>query len=110
MLNHIAKWNGTNWLPLGSGMNSNVYALALDNSNNLYAGGQFTIAGGSNASCVAKWNGTNWTQQQGGAQPSERYAPGEAALGNKVVLFGGVGPVMGLAEPALNDTEAVGVI
>jgi hypothetical protein len=27
--NHIAKWNGTNWAPLGNGMNGAVYALAV---------------------------------------------------------------------------------
>src|SRR6266481_9298362 len=27
--NHIAKWNGSNWTALGSGMNSNVFALAV---------------------------------------------------------------------------------
>ena len=34
------------WSALGSGMNSNVYALAVDASGNLYAGGSFTTAGG----------------------------------------------------------------
>ncbi len=29
----------------GSGMNGSVYALAIDGSGNLYAGGQFLAAG-----------------------------------------------------------------
>jgi trimeric autotransporter adhesin len=58
--NYIAQWNGTNWSPLGSGMNSNVSALALS-GNTLYAGGSFTTAGGSAANCVAQWNGSNWS-------------------------------------------------
>jgi trimeric autotransporter adhesin len=43
--NYIAKWNGSAWSSLGSGMNSGVYALAVS-GNDLYAGGDFAIAGG----------------------------------------------------------------
>src|SRR5438105_9121405 len=31
--NHIAKWNGSSWSALGSGMNGTVYALAVSGSN-----------------------------------------------------------------------------
>ena len=41
----IAKWNGTNWSSLGSGLGSTVSALAVQGSN-LYAAGYFTNAGG----------------------------------------------------------------
>src|ERR1043166_756037 len=58
--NHIAKWNGTNWSAVGSGMNNGVYMLAAAGSD-LYAGGDFTTAGGSSANHIAKWNGTGWS-------------------------------------------------
>src|SRR5580765_4860694 len=58
--NHIAKWNGSSWSALGSGMNSNVLALAVSGSN-VYAGGNFTTAGGSAANYIAKWNGSSWS-------------------------------------------------
>lgn len=57
---HIAKWNGTNWSALGSGLDGKVYALALS-GNNLYAGGAFTNAGGTVAAGIARWDGTNWS-------------------------------------------------
>jgi hypothetical protein len=57
---NIAKWNGTTWSPLGSGMNGTVAALAWDGTN-LYAGGSFTTAGGINANNIAKWNGSVWS-------------------------------------------------
>ncbi len=56
----IAKWDGSSWLPLGSGMGGDVYALAVAGSN-LYVGGRFTTAGGSAATNIAKWNGSNWS-------------------------------------------------
>ncbi len=37
--NHIAKWNGTIWSALGSGMNNDVYALAVDGSGNSFTPG-----------------------------------------------------------------------
>ena len=62
--NHIAKWNGTNWVALGNGLNSDVYCLAVFNDGqgaSLYAGGRFTNASGIAANSIAKWNGTNWS-------------------------------------------------
>ena len=44
-----------------SGMNFLNYALTVDDSGNLYAGGQFTTAGGTSANYVAKWDGNNWS-------------------------------------------------
>jgi hypothetical protein len=46
---------------LGTGVNNEVRALAVDGGGNLYAGGSFTAAGGMGASRVAKWNGTAWS-------------------------------------------------
>ena len=43
------------------GVNGYVNALALDGSGNLYAGGDFTTAGGVSANRVAKWNGSKWS-------------------------------------------------
>lgn len=56
-----AKWNGTAWSALSSGVNDNVRALATDSNGNLYAGGYFTDAGGGAANHVAKWNGSAWS-------------------------------------------------
>ena len=64
--NYVAKWNGTAWSTLGSGdnfgVNSPVYALALDGSN-LYVGGSFTSVALNNvpANYIARWDGASWT-------------------------------------------------
>ncbi len=65
--NNIAKWNGSRWSPLGSGVSGLqafsppiIYALAVS-GNDLYAAGNFTNAGGVAASNIAKWNGSSWS-------------------------------------------------
>lgn len=51
-----------NWGPVGLGTNLTVQSLAVDTNNNvLYAGGIFTLAGGSTALNVAKWDGSNYS-------------------------------------------------
>ncbi|MHC1725088.1 MAG: hypothetical protein AB9866_03555 [Syntrophobacteraceae bacterium] len=61
LADHIARWNGGGWSPLGSGANGDVNALALDGKGYLYAGGSFTTAGGEPVSNIAKWNGSTWS-------------------------------------------------
>ncbi len=56
----VAKWDGTNWSALGSGVDGYVTALAVSGSN-LYAGGHFETAGGNSARNIAKWDGSNWS-------------------------------------------------
>lgn len=58
--NYIAKWNGSEWASLGSGMNGQVMALVVS-GDELYAGGRFTTAGGIVANGIAKWNGSSWS-------------------------------------------------
>ena len=61
----IAKWDGQGWSNLGSGVSldnsqvASVLALTASGST-LYAGGVFTLAGGSAASNIARWDGTRW--------------------------------------------------
>jgi hypothetical protein len=43
-----AKWDGSSWSALGSGINDWVWALAVSGGT-LYAGGYFTAAGGNAA-------------------------------------------------------------
>jgi hypothetical protein len=56
----IARWDGTSWTSLGSGLGaegdySSISTLAVDDSSNLYVGGQFTLAGNKPSAYLAKW-------------------------------------------------------
>ncbi len=54
--NNIARWDGANWFPLGSGLDNNVDVLATD-GRNLYVGGSFIMAGGKSSYHFAVWYG-----------------------------------------------------
>jgi hypothetical protein len=59
--NNIARWDGSSWSPLGSGMNGTVRALTVLPNGDIVAGGNFTTAGGVAANRIARWNGSSWT-------------------------------------------------
>lgn len=67
-LNHVAKWDGVQWLSVGEGLNDTVARFCIDTAQNiLYAGGAFTQTGlGMPAKHIAKWNGSVWTEIGGG--------------------------------------------
>jgi len=74
-VNNIAYWDGSQWLPLGSGMNGAVSALATWDPDGdgpltaqLVAGGQFTTAGGVTVSYIARWDGSDWHPLGSGMQ------------------------------------------
>jgi hypothetical protein len=53
--NRIAKWDGSAWMTLGSGLNNTVNTLAISGTN-LFAGGLFTTAGGIGSLRAARAN------------------------------------------------------
>ncbi len=63
--NRIAKWNGSSWAALGSGldMNGTVWALTVFDDGGgpaLYVGGFFNSVGGVPANHIARWDGSSW--------------------------------------------------
>ena len=59
--NNIARWDGAQWQPLGSGVDSyTVYALVVDFDSTLIAGGNLTAAGGIPCNRIARWDGEQW--------------------------------------------------
>ncbi|MBF9141708.1 T9SS type A sorting domain-containing protein [Hymenobacter properus] len=63
---NIAKWNGSSWSALGTGVSggisgnpSYVNAIAVSGAN-VYVGGVFTQAGGTTVDNISRWDGTRW--------------------------------------------------
>lgn len=78
---YIARWNGTTWSPMGTGLNTWVRSLRVENGV-LYAGGFFTPGH------VARWTGETW--QPIGAGMSGPSVPAVFALASyQQQLFAG---------------------
>jgi hypothetical protein len=62
----VAKWNGSTWSALGTGLTQNngnpptVLSLAASGGD-VYVGGVFDKAGGTTVNSIAKWNGSAWS-------------------------------------------------
>ena len=89
--NGIARWDAatSSWHPLGSGMNSSVYALTYGPDGSLYAGGDFTTAGGVAANYIARWDAatSSWHSLGSGMNSSVRAL----AVGPDGSLYAGGG-------------------
>lgn len=70
-VNRIAKWNGSSWSALSSGLTSSVNSMIVYR-NELYVGGNFDSAGGIFANHIAKWNGASWSNVTSGTDVSVR--------------------------------------
>ncbi len=82
---HVARWDGAQWSPLGSGVGAPVHALAVFDDGSgpaLYAGGELGV--------VMRWNGTSWAQV-GSSFNSIVYA--------LVVFDDGLGPALFAGGP-----------
>ncbi len=54
--NYIAKWDGSTWSALGSGMDYSVEAIAISNTSDVYVGGDFNVAGGKSSHYFGFWH------------------------------------------------------
>jgi hypothetical protein len=91
---NVAHWDGTEWTPLGSGTNAKVEVLRLcpngAGGHDLYAGGNFTMAGGIAANRIAKWDGASWSALGSGCNAwVESIAFADNGAGGTDVYVGG---------------------
>jgi len=96
IVNRIARWNGTTWSPLGSGLNGFVHCLTTLPNGDLVAGGEFTTAGGVSANRIARWDGTTWSTFGAGINGTSVFALTTLPNGD-LVAAGGSAVVAGLS-------------
>ena len=96
LVNNIARWDGSLWSalsgPSDTGTDGDVYALAVHDDGTgpaLYAGGEFTHAGGVWVNYVARWDGTAWSTLSG---PAGRGV--SSPVSALAVFDSGAGPVL----------------
>lgn len=90
----IARWNGSTWAPLGTGVLGSVLALTVLPGGDLAAGGFFGFAGGVAVDHIASWDGTSWAPLGAGFNNSV-YAlavlpSGDLAAGGNFTAAGGL--------------------
>ena len=63
---HIARWDGSNWYALGSGLNGDVYSMTSYGSDLIVSGNFTDAAGNPTADEIARWDGSAWHDMGGG--------------------------------------------
>ncbi len=94
-VNHIAKWDGNDWSPLGDGLTysadptrTHVYSLAWA-GDRLYAGGGFDKSGPLDVNGIAWWDGNAWHALEGGMAFSGSLATVESLAVRGFDVFAG---------------------
>ena len=115
--NRIAKWDGASWSALGQrDATASSCALAVFDDGSgpaLYAGGDFTTAGGVAANHIAKWDGASWSALGSGMNGSTSYALAVFDDGSGPALYAGgafttAGGVRGEPHREVGRRELVG--
>jgi hypothetical protein len=96
-VNHIARWDGRDWSPLGAGFDDTVLALCTFDDGSgpaLIAAGWFTHTGAVSVNHVAKWNGVSWSAFSGGvgataSEPASALAVFDDGSGGHADLYVG---------------------
>jgi hypothetical protein len=71
-LNHVGRWNGSEWVPLGSGLSRPAVGLAVLGGD-LWVGGRFRLAGGKRSDFIARWAPPDGASLRGApGRPEER--------------------------------------
>ena len=116
--NSVAKWDGTNWSVLGTGVGpfpngspAYVTTIAVSGSD-VYVGGNLASAGGVPGTAhIARWDGSNWSSVGAGIQDYSVRAiwvsGTEIYVGGEFTVAGGV-PANNLAKWNGSEWSAVG--
>lgn len=67
---HVARWDGTSWSALGTGLTVASALTVFDDGTGLKLFASGRPAGGSPLCRLARWNGTTWTAIEGGVATS----------------------------------------
>lgn len=96
-VNHVARWDGAAWQPLGSGVTCSgctLVAVAALPNGNVIVGGNFDSIGGVAASNIAHWNGSAWSALGAGVNGQVRALI--ATPGGNVIAGGSFSTAGGL--------------
>ncbi len=86
----IARWDGNQWHPLGTGLSNVPRAMTLLPNGDLMVAGVFGEAGGVACNGIAVWNGTSWSAVGDGFNGINQRSPWdlETTAQGKVIMSG----------------------
>ncbi len=89
VVRHVARWDGSAWSPLGTGLNGAAQTISVF-QDVLFAGGSFDSAGAAPAPSIAKWDGEDWSGVGSGLARSTASGQVRSLVvhGNKLVAGG----------------------
>ncbi len=93
--NGVARWNGTSWRPLGTGVNTKQAQSLGVYGDELIVGGQFGFAGGVPVNAIASWDGQNWHAMGSGVGGTTIPLVGSFGLFQGELIVGGIFPTAG---------------
>ncbi len=73
----IARWDGSRWHALGSGIGDGNVSVIYADGGTLYVGGSFRRAGQVQTSAIARWDGTQWSALGEGLRGETTNAPAQ---------------------------------
>ena len=91
---NIAKWNGSEFVPLALGLNDYVDNIETDRSGNIFIAGRFSGVGDGKANYLARRNGSSWDALGKGTDGTIRsidiFSNGNIAVGGNFNMAGEV--------------------
>lgn len=106
----IARWDGTSWSAMGSGLNTLMCWSVAVSGSNVYVGGSFTSVLDSSGVAVtgtlhiARWDGTAW-YAMGGGLPNSCFAIDTS--GSDVYVGGGFAGAYSSGTTLVSDTRNI---
>lgn len=92
--NNVARWNGTGWSALGTGVDNWAYCILRLPNGDVYTTGLMASAGGVPASYIARWDGTHWSSLSSGTNAAihcfTKVPNGDLIAGGRFTSVGGV--------------------
>ncbi len=114
---YVAKWDGISWsnLIVTNNKPNDIYraneirALFIDETDNIYAGGEIVSADRNN--CLAKWDGTSWIEVDNGNNSLNSDIPGSINVitGDKAgnIYVAGMGIVQHMWQPCVKKWDGI---
>jgi len=86
-ITNVARWDGTQWQPIGKSFDGAVYAVAVHDGR-LFAGGAFTTMDEKPMKLIAQWSGAAWEPLGTGISTNSAFVTTLTSFGGSLIVGG----------------------